>query len=101
MGLPERMDPEGGTQRVFENGAFKHHARQCSETDTRADGVRDRDTHGPEAKHHTRRNLEVAVWACKVPGVPITNHYAVVLDEVLGRLRSTATLQIFLGGCNH
>ena len=101
MKVPERMVHEDGAQRAFEHGVFKHNAWQWGETHPGADGVRDRGTHGPEAKYHPYRNLDVTVWAREVPGLPIANHYAVVLGEILGRLRSTATPQIFIGARNH
>jgi hypothetical protein len=45
MGVPERMLHEDRTQRVFEHGIFKHHARQRGKTHTGTDGMRDRDRH--------------------------------------------------------
>lgn len=46
--------------------------------------MRYRNTHRSEAKHNPGRDLEVAVRACEVPGLPIADHYAVVLGEILG-----------------
>src|ERR1700716_3129618 len=98
MGVPERMLHEDGAQRVFEHGVFENYAWQRGETNAGADGVRDRDCHRSEAKYYPRRDVDVTLRACKGPGVPIGNHYTVVLDEILGRLRNTITLQIFPGG---
>ena len=67
LGVPERILRKNGAQRVFEHGVFKHRARQRRETDTGTDGVRNRHTHRSEAKHDSRRDFKVAVWAREVP----------------------------------
>ena len=94
MGLPERMLRENGAERVFEHRVFEDYARQWGEPDTGADGVRDRDRHRPEAKYNPYRDFDVAVRACKRPSVAIANHDAVVLGQIVGRLRNTTTLQV-------
>ena len=96
VGLPERMLRENGAQRVFEHRVFKDYARQWGEPDTGADGVRHRDRHRPEAKYNPYRDFDVAVRACKRPSVAIANHDAVVLGQIVGRLRNTTTRHVFL-----